>query len=796
MTRKDKGREHHKVADSHLNKNVTKAMKKIITLTILLLLLLPVRGQVAIGRWRDHLSFTAAKHVEPTTKRVYGSGTMGMFYYDVEEMTLNVMSKTTGLTDVGIATFAHDAETGYLVIAYSNGNIDLVREDKVYNISDIKRASIDGDKSIFHIRFDKRRAYLACSFGIVVIDLTRHEIENTYYLNRGGNRSAVRDIAFHQGKIIAGTENGLVTAARDDAFLNIESHWTWDTESTLAGFPIEQLESDGERLVVLTYLVDPNYKMIFVEQGKGNYALFTEGDIRSIRHTGNSWVVLKKDTLSIYDKQLQVKEQMTNIGGYDLQASEACIDDAGRLWVAHSWMGLLQMPEDRSWAFSLTPNGPSTSSAYRLVANGHSILLCPGGKTTTFSNAYQPAELCSYTGGKWSNLEDPRGLKESLRDIVDVAVDPRDSTHLLAAAWGYGIADIRHNTLNKVFTDTNTQGALSYRQEGTFKTLLTGAVAYDDEGNAWVTNSMHNRGLVCYGADGSWKTYNIAPMMESEGQFDHIVWDSVRGYKWFYGNKLRRIYVHDGVSKQAYVDPNHGSKLETNAINALVQDRLGEIWIGTNKGLKVIYDSYKMFNNGGVGEASPVNCSNIIISAEGIDEYLMAYENITCIAVDGANRKWVGTSTGGLYLLSPTGLEELAHFTTSNSPLYSDKIVSLAIQPYSGEVFIGSDKGVQSYRSTATWADEVPSEEGYAFPNPVRSGYEGPIAIKGLTRDGLVHITDAAGHVVYATQALGGQAIWYGRNMDGRRVGSGTYYVFSANEKGDFKSVTKILIIR
>ena len=174
----------------------------------------------------------------------------------------------------------------------------------------------------------------------------------------------------------------------------------------------------------------------------------------------------------------------------------------------------------------------------------------------------------------------------------------------------------------------------------------------------------------------------------------------------------------------------------------------------------------------------------------------MAYEGITCMAVDGANRKWVGTSNNGLYLLSANGLEELAHFTTANSPLYSDKIATLAVHPETGVVYIGTAYGLQSYRSTATAAESLPASNIYAFPNPVRPGYDGPIAIKGFTRDALVHVTDGRGHVVYATTAQGGQAIWNGRTSHGDRVASGTYYVFASDKAGKMRSVAKILIIR
>ena len=164
--------------------------------------------------------------------------------------------------------------------------------------------------------------------------------------------------------------------------------------------------------------------------------------------------------------------------------------------------------------------------------------------------------------------------------------------------------------------------------------------------------------------------------------------------------------------------------------------------------------------------------------------------------VDGANRKWVGTNSGGLYLLSANGQQQLEHFTAAESPLFSDKIVALSILPWNGELFVGTDRGLQSYRATATYAYATPQDDIHAFPNPVRPGYDGPIAIKGFTRDALVHITDAAGHTVFSTQAFGGQAIWNGRTASGEPVVSGVYYVFASDVEAGNRSVTKILVIR
>jgi hypothetical protein len=171
-------------------------------------------------------------------------------------------------------------------------------------------------------------------------------------------------------------------------------------------------------------------------------------------------------------------------------------------------------------------------------------------------------------------------------------------------------------------------------------------------------------------------------------------------------------------------------------------------------------------------------------------------EGVTAIAVDGANRKWLGTSNAGVFLMSEDGTEEILHFTQVNSPLFSDEITSLGIDHLSGEVFIGTEKGIISYKSTATWGTpEFVKEDVYAYPNPVEPDYEGPIAIKGLVRDADVKITDAAGNVVYATTAEGGQAIWNGNKQSGGRAKSGVYLVFASNEDGKETFVTKVLFI-
>ncbi|MBQ2508474.1 MAG: hypothetical protein II532_01740 [Bacteroidales bacterium] len=777
-------------------------MKKL--LFILLSLLFSLMGwcqsdnhPVGIGHWRDHLSYGQINAISIGNHQVFGAANQGVIYYDLDDLSVVRLNKTNGLNDVGIQTIAFDATTEMLVVAYTNGNIDLVGTDKTYNVSGILRSNLSGSKRINSIRFHNKKAYLACDFGIVVINLNRQEIEDTYYLGNNGGYLMVNDIAFTDHLIIAATSEGLRYAPLTQQFLNIVSNWTVDTLSAVADMDVSHIETMGSNLWALVPGIGAND--LFRLHASAASIESTElvpalsGDIRSMHVDQGKLILSFFSSVRVYDSNLILLDEVGDVSWLSMAALDAHLDKDGALWIGTMWDGMVCVEPGTHKLSSFFFSGPITDATYRLLPFQNRMILCPGGKTTTYVSAGIAANISTFQNNRWQNLS-RNNVVDGLYDICDVAVNPRDTSMALAAVWGSGILEIVNNVPTTLYNHTNTDGALSAYSSGTYSSLRTASVCFDDKGNAWMTNSLQDQGLAVRYTDGSWSSFNVRSMV-GDNEIDHILWDSIRDYKWFYG-RANRIYVADGKGKMAFVDPNNGSKMETSSITAMVQDHNGDLWIGTNKGLKLLSNLYHTFDNGGNGEKSPVTSLNIVISSGDIAEYLMAYESITCMAVDGANRKWVGTAAGGLYLISANGLDENYHFTSSNSPLFSDKIICIGVQPQSGEVFVGTDKGLQSFRSTATYATSIPQNEIYAFPNPVHPDYTGAIAIKGFTRDALVHITDAAGHVVFSATAHGGQAIWYGRTLDGKQVASGTYFVFASDESGTMKSVAKVLIIR
>ena len=749
------------------------------------------QAQTAVGHWRDCLDYSWTNHVAHAGDRIYAGAKGGVFCYDLDDNTLTRMCKGKGLNDVGIAALAYDPVTKSLVVAYNNSNVDLVIDGHTYNLSDIKRSEIPGDKSIYHVRFAHRRAYLATGFGVVVVNLDRQEIKETWYLGAGGTYTPVYDLAFMRDSLYAATGEGLKKISRSETHPTVSDRWTIDHR--LDGQTAFELAAAGSHLLVATHTYLPDVDNLYRKTDTG-FALMHTGELHSL-HVGGGYLAVSTSTsVMTYDTLLNYHGEVQSYHWGALVPNDAVYGDDGTLWVAHQWEGIIGLHPDGAEEYHC-PEGPGSSdNTYRLVPFNYRMMLCPGGHTSTYASAYLPPNLFTAVGREWSLLDKSNGVLDGMSDLVDVAVNPRDTHELVAALWGYGVASIRDNQVQTFYDASSTDGALVPYTSGSYSRLNTGAVAFDRRGDLWVLNSHSTHALAVRRTDGTWESFSTMAMV-STPEVDKLVCDSITGFKWFCG-RSNIIYIHDGESRMAKVNPNNGSKLTTDAVTALVQDQNGSLWVGTNKGIKVIYDGYKAFNNGGNGEYSPVSCNNITITNGEFAEYLMAYESITAIAVDGANRKWVGTANGGLYLISANGLNQLEHFTVANSPLFSNKIVSLGINERTGEIYVGTDLGLQVYRGTATYAETFPLEKVYAFPNPVRPDYDGPIAIKGFTRNGTVHITDAAGHTVYSTTANGGQAIWNGRTQSGERVASGVYYVFASDAQGDNRSVAKILIIR
>ncbi len=334
------------------------------------------------------------------------------------------------------------------------------------------------------------------------------------------------------------------------------------------------------------------------------------------------------------------------------------------------------------------------------------------------------------------------------------------------------------------------------------QTIVAGApyvrvcgMAMDDDGNLWITQTEVPSSLKVLKADGTWLSNFERINAPTIG--DIII--ARNGYKWVVLPRGHGLYILDDNSTPENTNDDRDiqmhirdsdEKLISN-IFSIVSDLDGIVWVGTDQGPFLYYNPEKIFEDDvvyGFRIKIPRN------DGTNLADYMLGTETITSIAVDGGNRKWIGTLNSGLYLLSPDGTKQLAHYNEGNSPLLSDNIASVAVDDKSGEVWIGTSKGIQSYRGNSIKGkDEF--EKVYAFPNPVREDFYGNVTITGLVRDTNVKITDVSGNLVYETTSAGGMATWDLSNYRGKRVSTGVYIVFCSSPDGSNSTVTKILVM-
>ena len=170
---------------------------------------------------------------------------------------------------------------------------------------------------------------------------------------------------------------------------------------------------------------------------------------------------------------------------------------------------------------------------------------------------------------------------------------------------------------------------------------------------------------------------------------------------------------------------------------------------------------------------------------------------VTCVAVDGANRKWIGTGGDGLYLISADGQQTLQRFTKSNSPLISDNINDIEINGETGEVFFSTDQGLCSFISDAVDPQsELDKNNLKVYPNPLRPEDRRLIRVTGLAFNTNVKIANAAGKLVYEGTSNGGEFTWNCRTTAGKQVASGIYYILATDENGKKGASAKVLIVK
>jgi hypothetical protein len=725
------------------------------------------------------MPYTNAISAATNGTTLFVAGTESFYTFNAATNEVSGYSKVEGMADVGMAYIGYDATTGFAILAYKNGNIDLFKNETFYNIPDIKLKSITGVKSINHIFTEDGLAYLSTSFGIVVLNLDKKETKETYSFITNNQTIAVRELTIAGNFIYALTPKGIYKANKNNPNLQAFSSWLKiDSVTNLQNIvtshgsiyvntadTVFKLDND-----TLSFVYASGYKISSIDSSKSGIWInqsIPQIDGGSIRLLSTANAIIDTATFSA-------------VPATTLELSD------GSVYIADKRKGLCKRTTGNNLEYH-KPQGPAAPGAFDILPFNGEFWIAHGGYDENWTYLYFNANLSHYKEGTWKSYSRPDFelfRNEEVTDMVVLAKDPVNGS-IYAGSYRSGLFVYK------------TDGSYEYYRENTNflegthldeKTYRVAGLSFDLNGNLWLNNCGAEHEVAVKTPEGNWYKYKGA----GTNMYSAYVTADDYNQKWY-------ILPSGGAGVVCYNDnstpenPNDdfSARISTSSINGYVhciaKDKQGSIWFGTNDGIGILNCSPDQVASGNCQIERP------IVQYDQFAGYLFQSEKVKTIAVDGANRKWVGT-TNGVWLISPDGDKIVSRFTSENSPLPSNIIQKIAVDPVTGDVYFGTSLGIVTYRGTATEGG-TGSSDVVTFPNPVPAGYQGTIAIRGVSENADVRITDVSGQLVYRTKALGGQAIWSGLDYKGRRPQSGVYLIFVTNKDGSATHVGKMVLM-
>ncbi len=739
-----------------------------------------------IGEWKVYPSYWIATKNIAVGNAVYGLMNGNLLRYDSEDTSVKTYNSIDDLNDIHIAHIAYSSDAKRLILVYDNGNIDLMDlEDNVTNIASLKNSTMSG-KDVNNLSIDGKTAYLCTNFGYITVDMEEGVILDTYNLGEKVTALSVLD-----GVTYISTSNTLYCSTTENKHLL----QNWKKVFGAGGFNY-MVTFDGA---------------VYVRNRSGIYRISPEGAFTTLRSLSNTNFLTVTDNKLMFGTTSVVYaySDVSTFLQVDMPNQWQYVSFGGGIyWASENTDGLkgYKLSSDTfvETVGKIQPNSPIRDYSYRLSYVGDRLLVS-GGINTPYA-IYNPATAMYYEDGEWTNFDEvtPAEQYPNLHhwNTTHLVQDPNDPSHHFASPYRTGLYEYRDAKFVKLHNSDNSPLCQIYNLGLNF--VGCAGLQYDTDGNLWIMNQQTDTIVRILQPSGKWLSLYYSEIAGTETPEDFLFSSSGvnflvsrrvegRGFFGFYTNGTLNTVRDDKHMLRSTLINQDGTSYSPDEFYCMTEDYDGRIWCGTQLGLFVVNDATTFFDNDFTFEQIKIARND----GSGLADYLLSGVSIMCIAVDGANRKWIGTASNGLYLVSADGQELLQHFTAEDSPLLSNSIRSLAIHPTTGTLMIGTDVGLCSYVSDATEAEEqLKSDNVVAYPNPVSPDHTGPIAVRGLTQDGEVKICTATGQLVWSGVSNGGTFTWNGTNKRGKRVSSGVYHVIANTSDGHHAVVCRIIVIK
>ena len=766
-------------------------MKKIIQIVVLFFVVAVNAQQDYSSNWEDFYSYNNVKDFVISNQTIYAIADNAVFKYSITSGKVSKISSINGLSGELITSIYYSENLNKIVIGYQTGLLEIIdNQNQVTTNKDIVNFNFSGDKSINNITAYNNKLYLATSFAIVVYDLDNLQFGDTYFIGNQSSELKINQIKVFENTLYAATESGIFTADINIPNLIDFNNWTQNFTGNFTDVTVfnnQIYTSRGNNL----YKIENN-NLTLVKTYSSN--------IKTLKSSQNNLTITTLKSVYINNiSDTQITTYTPNsTSTYNYNLNTAFFDDTN-LYLGTKEFGILKSNLNALSTFEeIHPEGPTSNSPFSITVNNNNLWVVYGGYESAYGPLGKKFGFSHFNGTSWINKSYNSNF--GVRDLVHVVIDPSQENKAYISSWGGGMLVVENDTITAHWNNLNSGlEKLDYPANPNYVSIRINGSSFDNQGNLWIANAWVDNRIKKYSANGTWSSFDMSSVITNGALgLNELIIDKTNTI-WI-GSRRNGVLVfnENGNKKLALTsETTKGSLPDLNA-RTVQADASNRIWIGTKKGLVVLYSGASVFNE------TTYDAQPIIILDDGIPKKLLGDQPINSIAIDGADNKWFGTEISGATQTNPDGSIILHNFNKDNSPLPSNTILKIAVDKNSGKVYFATDKGIVAFNSkVSVYGDTMP--EVYAYPNPSTKNNEF-ITIDGrngthIPNNTNVKILDAAGNLVYETnvkqgqELFGGKVVWNKTNLAGKKVASGVYIVLLFNADNQENAIAKIAII-
>lgn len=776
-------------------------IKKLIVLLMFCMPMLPF-AQDFSALWQGHFSYNNIKDVVKGNNKIYAASENVIFSLDLQTNEQNKLTTVNGLSGETISTIYYSEAYELLLIGYENGLIEIAfdNDDDILSIVDIidKPTIPPTDKKINHFNAFNNVVYISTNYGISVFNLERLEFGDTYFIGNSGTQTRVSQTTILGDYIYAACLDGNGLKKAQVSSPNLIDYQNWQTISNGDFLAIQSIENQ-------LYTIRTN-RRIYQVANDVLTELFQFPDMPvDFRETDDRLLVTTINNVFVYDSNFNLISQANVNSSFDTQFTSATFH-LDSIYIGTKDFGILKTellnPTDYE---EIHPEGPLLNIPFS-IQSGNNELWVTFGEYNLFYNPYP------LNNRGISHFKDDGWVNTAYEDVLDakclttISINPSNSNQVFIGSFFSGLLEVNDDVPSVLYNETNSGlESLILSTNPSYKDIRVGASIFDRNGVLWTLTSQVENALKSFNpSNNQWQSYSFKQFRTELG-FPKIVvgndgtkwmagyWNGVIGFNENGGNPLLK-----NINSEEENMPAHNA-------TAIAIDKRNQLWVGTERGLRVIYNTSNFFTE------ENIRAEEIIIEEGGIAKELLFEQNIRDIEVDGSNNKWIGTADSGLFYFSSDGQKTIFHFTKTNSPLPSNTINDISLDDLNGIVYIATNKGLVSFQSGGS-SPLNDLESVYAYPNPVRPTFnivDEKVKIKDISENVNIKITDIEGNLVAEAQSRnnlryrgynleidGGTAYWNGKNLANNVVASGVYLVMLSDLDTFETKVLKLMVVR